>query len=426
MRNVVYIFIWFLLAFVAQVVSADLAVVWSERVDLYQHNRLSGILRFGDIVPVRKHKTDPEWILVKVGKGIHSTRAKFFRSQRQLAHDFHQEKMVLENKDRALADLVEANNARANELHACILQVQWDRAVFFRVPIPKSIDTVNDANNSSKHTHVHRPRYRRVEKISLSKARRLINSWRDQLNHLEVTNHQLIDKRFSIIQGIASKQTKFDQINSLFSKYKESPQTYKHDRYIVKSDTATLFDGSNRAGALKMGDIVVGERSPKDKNWLRILQTDEWYDSSAKLYKSRSDVELDHAQRIGQIRGRIYTIKEEINALELNESVLFSYIGELSRAANLSYKLVPLRKHTENNRIGVPPGEYSTEPPPGCIEVISRLHARRTIANWEDEHRMITRKLEERIVAVEALQERLATVEASSEKLKDRFNAMLY
>ena len=170
----------YFILFSSPTVRAEAAIVWSEQVDLYRDTRLVQVLRFGEVVLVKKDKTDPEWIRVKFDGVIYSARKRSFRSRRGIENDFTREKTSLENEEQSLIHSIDANIARNNHLFSCILQVEWDRTIFFRIPIVEPLVT---GGSSSKHPLMNGlqgktqsscpPQYKRIEKISLFEARRL-------------------------------------------------------------------------------------------------------------------------------------------------------------------------------------------------------------------------------------------------------------
>ena len=411
---------YFLMTLACPIARADLAVVWSEEVDLYRNTLLTRVLPFGDVVPVKEDKTDPEWLKVKVDGIVYSARKKYFRTQHQLAFDFDRKKTTLENEQVNMAHSIEANAIRKDHLYSCILQIEWDRTIFFRIPIADPV--VTTANPSPHQSNL--PQYRRVEKISSSKARRLKQKWDNELDYLEEEDSRLLHQRLSIIKKLVSKQSTFHHLNSLLKRYSEFPKTYRNNHYIVAEPYAALFDGTNRVAELRKGDIAIGTPNRDDTSRLRILHKGRWYDSSAAPYQSRAEIEARHSLFMAHIHQKMSDKTEEIRALRSRETLYHSYIDDLQWASRTSKEFAVVHHTPDYARGRFSSTEYRVEFPPDCTEVISRVRARRTIRKWKRELDTLKLEIEERSTSLEQLEEELASHNASYSKLLRRFDAV--
>ena len=70
--------------------------------------------------------------------------------------------------------------------------------------------------------------------------------------------------------------------------------------------------------------------------------------------------------------------------------------------------------------------EYRIEFPPDCVEVISRVRARRAIKKWKKELEKLKLRVEEQLTSLGLLEEKLISIDTSHSELFGRFESIVY
>ena len=424
------------LSFACHDAKAELAVVSSDNADLFQHKRRVDTLRFGEIVRAKDHKTDPEWLTIKTQEGVYLSHKKNFLTHSEFITNVNTTKALLKNTEASLTEAIEANYDKKGKLYACILQIDWDQAALFRIPIyGPNVHNQASENKHSRDTpglpgniqNSFAPRYRNVEKISSSKARRIKRDVENELKDLEEIHRTLTDKRLALSKQLASKEAYFYQLNSAFQKYSESPRTYRQSPYLVIAEYATLYKGVNSVGGLHKRDIVIGEPNRDDTSRLRILKNSKWYDSPAKPFRSQSKIKGNYIHRTGRIKAEIRDIEEKVTLLHLRETLYNSYIEDLSYFCTRFYDQ---GSHLQENSAHVfdyaVPALYSSKIPEYGSEVINPARARRTIKKWRKELNELKLELENQEILLTSLHGKLTSIQSSYDDLLDRFDTLMF
>ena len=356
-------------------------MVWSDRTDLFQNNLVTATLTQGEIVKARPDRKHPNWLRIKWKNSVYSASREDFRTEKELKSEFKLRKRNLERKIKYIAETIETNRYSINDLFIMIVQLERDRATFYKVSKPRLFHSAGNENEQQRtqSESVHRiPQFRYYPKVSSSEARKLKKDWDDQIQELQSQTQDLAAERQTIIRTLTTAKTRLNGNQELFSKFSKNPQSYRTDFLVVKKNSVGLFLGTNKVNKLYSGDIALGKPDHTNPDWLKIYYKNKWYDSPRDAYKSSSEIHSFHLTKIAVTEQKIVDLDGETNILRIQEESLLQYIRNLSHSFNRQGKYLyspPLPKRWATHRLI----DYHTSAHRNGVEVIDRFQARKAV-----------------------------------------------
>lgn len=414
---------------------AELAVVTADRVDLYKGAKVAAYLVRDEIVHVRENVADPDWFHIYLDNASYQARRGDFQTQGSLFSEFRKEQVGLETELDRVNEQLNANFERILQLFASILQVQWDRAVFVQTADPLVIEprTIAQPKTSGREAVVARdligerlviPRFKRFEKISQLKANQVGKKWRDQLQDVEQSNRALIRRRTELNERVAGVTARFRQRSKHFDRFASSSATYLEQPFVLTRSSATVYENRERIHEIRRGQAVIGKFNREHPDRLLVAYLNRWYDTPASGFRSRQDVEIEHAAVAARYETMINNLEGQVNLLRRQEKIITSYILDMTRAGSIKGEFVSFLRETSPDDVRLANEYYWLHRPAGSEEVLYRGRVARTVNDWQDQADDLQKEIDRVWERLGKAKEEMVDQETTYRDLIQRFDAI--
>jgi len=398
--------------FSASGVGAELFVVCSDEAPLFREKRQIAHLIRGEIVAGKTLPEDPDWLLVKSGDAVFSSRKASFKSEASLA-SLHEARVRAARKAIAALDKRrQADADRLLEYYAFRLRVERDKAIHYEVK-PGSPAGVKGGPASEP---------KRTRKLSKAQEERALKTAKTEIAALAKRNRSAAAQRLKEKLAMAESAARLESLSRSCERFRSNPATYRFQPYTVADDLAQIFAGTKLAAEIRKGALILARTNKRSQDWLDVLHKGSCCSSPKKSFTSGEDQLLELAAEKARLRHVIHVTEGEKALLEERRDLCKTFQRELEcssgRRRGEFFPYIPA---------GAPDGKvgaYRVNPPPGAVEVVRRETAQRATKNWRDEAKKVRAEAARKDGLLDRTRRELALLEAREAALKRKLAQM--
>ncbi len=406
----------------------ELARVINDEIDLYKKSKIRNFLVRDEIVHVKDSRLDDEWFEVFYDSQTFLARKDELQTLHQAVLQYERNKSNIINNIERLNTNIHQNDDFIVELFAGILQVQWDRTVFFQLYLPSTKPTkfgrIKSEDQLEALSRNKFQRIKRVEKISLRKAKKLNRRWQKEIDQINKENTDFRQQRLRYEKKMSLIENEFERFNNLVNQFTKSPDTYLIEPYVVIGKYASLFHKLKRIHEISMDEIVLCNVNRDHPDRLKVEYFGSWYDALKKSFRSKHGAIKSHRLTIKAIESKIENFQDEIQLFELRKTMVRSFKRNLSYSSNINDEFVRLKQVNDYGFNTVSTQKYWIDVPAGATEVIHRSRAHRLLRDWEKELEDLEYSLNLKWLEVRKLKQEKVTKEATFDHLIFRMNEL--